>query len=149
MSTNIDTTAIVQEIIINAPASRVFDAFASPTERVAWWKAPDGRFTATHMESDLRAGGRWMMGGTRGDGSPFTVKGAYRAVQRPTLLEFSWLPDWQGDDTESVVRVEFIETDGVTRVRLTHSGLTSESSRGSHRGWPQILTLLRSYVDSH
>jgi uncharacterized protein YndB with AHSA1/START domain len=90
-----------------------------------------------------------MMGGTRGDGSPFTVKGEYRAVQRPTLLEFTWLPDWQGDATESIVRVEFMETDGVTRVRLTHSGLTSEASRTSHRGWPQILTLLRSYVEPH
>jgi uncharacterized protein YndB with AHSA1/START domain len=135
---------IVEEITINAPAERVFDAFAS--ERVAWWHV-DGRFHTTHAESDLRPGGRWSMGGTRADGMPFTVKGEYRAVDRPRLLVFTWLPDWQPDATESEVRVEFKEERGATHVRLTHSGLTTETSRQSHRGWPQILGLMRAYLE--
>jgi uncharacterized protein YndB with AHSA1/START domain len=139
--------AIVEEIAINAPAARVFDAFINPSERVAWWTAPDGRFRTTHMDSDLRPGGKWAMRGTRSDGTPFTVTGEYRAVERPTLLVFTWLPDWQGDTIESLVRVEFTEASGITRVRLTHSGLTSERSRTSHRGWPQILAQLKSYID--
>ena len=49
---------------------------------------------------------------------------------------------------ESVVRIELEEKNGVTTVRLTHSGLTSETSRISHRGWPQILTWLRAYVET-
>jgi|KBSMisStandDraft_5_1062788.scaffolds.fasta_scaffold1058247_2 uncharacterized protein YndB with AHSA1/START domain len=137
---------IVQEIAIGAPAARVFEAFTNPSERVAWWNADDGRFRTTHMESDLRPGGRWEMRGTRGDGSPFTVKGEYRAVERPRLLEFTWLPSWQGDATESLVRVEFSETNGVTEVRLTHSGLATDRSRASHKGWPQILSWLKAFV---
>jgi glutathione S-transferase len=144
-STAADT--IVQEITINAPAERVFDTFANASERVKWWNPPDGRFRTTHMDSDLRQGGTWKMSGTRPDGSLFTITGQYRAVQRPTLLEFTWLPDWQGDATISLVRVEFTERNGVTHVRLTHSGLTTEPSRTSHRGWPQILTLLQGYVE--
>jgi uncharacterized protein YndB with AHSA1/START domain len=64
------TTAgtIVQEITIDAPATRVFDALTHPSERVRWWTAPDGRFRTTGMESDLRPGGRWSMSGTRADG---------------------------------------------------------------------------------
>jgi uncharacterized protein YndB with AHSA1/START domain len=81
------------------------------------------------------------------DGQPFIVKGEYRIVQRPSLLEFTWLPDWQDDATESVVRLELEETHGVTHVRLIHSGLTTATSRSSHRGWPQILGLLKSYVE--
>jgi uncharacterized protein YndB with AHSA1/START domain len=138
---------IVQEIRIDAPAARVFEAFTDPGARATWWQAPDGRFRTTHVESDLRPGGKWSMRGTRQDGGPFIIQGEYRAVERPTLLEFTWLPDWQGDDTVSLVRVEFQETGGVTQVRLTHSGLTSERSRGSHRGWPQILDALRAYVE--
>ncbi len=138
---------VVQEIAIRASADRVFDAFTNPTERVKWWSAPAGRFIATHAESDLRAGGRWALRGTRQDGSPFVVSGEYRVVERPTLLVFTWLPDWQGDATESLVRVEFTEADGMTRLRLTHSGLTTEPSRASHRGWPQILARLQAYVD--
>jgi len=137
---------IVEEITIDAPAGRVFDAFADPAERVKWWSAPDGRFRTTHMESDLRRGGKWSMGGVRPDGSAFTVKGEYRAVERPALLAFTWLPDWQGDGTESLVQVEFMEANGSTRVRLTHSGLATDSSRTSHRGWPEILSRLQAYV---
>lgn len=65
------------------------------------------------------------------------------------MLVFTWLPDWQGDATESLVRFDLEEKDGVTTVRLTHSGLVSESSRASHWGWPQILTWLQTYVEQH
>ena len=145
MSTSAGDT-IVQEITIAAPAARVFDAFANAGERVQWWSVP-GRFRTTHVESDVRPGGRWVMTGTREDGGPFTIKGQYQRVERPTLLEFTWLPDWQPDAVETTVRVEFTETGGVTHVRLTHSGLATERSRASHRGWPQILGLLKEFIE--
>jgi uncharacterized protein YndB with AHSA1/START domain len=138
---------IVQEITIDAPANRVFDALTVPSERVRWWTAPDGRFRTTNMESDLRPGGRWAMTGTRGDGQPFSIMGEYRAVVRPALLEFTWLPSWQGDDTESLVKIELTEAGGTTHVRLTHSGLTTERSRSSHRGWPQVVGWLKDYAE--
>jgi uncharacterized protein YndB with AHSA1/START domain len=144
---DIAADCVVQEIAINAPASRVFDAFTKPSERVRWWSAPDGRFVATRAESDLRPGGKWALHGTRQDGHPFVVRGDYRIVEPPTLLVFTWLPDWQGDATESLVRVEFTETSGVTHVRLTHSGLTTERLRTSHSGWPQLLTRLQVYAE--
>ena len=150
MNSTDSTTAvdsIVEETTINAPAQRVFEAFTSPSERVKWWGVA-GRFQTTHVDSDLRPGGKWTMRGIRQDGKPFTVKGEYRIVQRPTLLEFTWLPEWQGDATESLVRVELTETNGVTRLRLTHSGLTTEKSRESHRGWPQVLAWVKAYVET-
>lgn len=143
-STNTAADTIVEEITIHAPIERVFDAFTS--ERVDWWHV-EGRFRTTHAESDLRAGGAWTMGGTRPDGSPFTIRGIYRVVDRPTRLVFTWLPTWQPDATESEVRVDFIDEGGKTRVRLTHSGLSTEKSRQSHRGWPQLLTLLQTHVE--
>ena len=50
------------------------------------------------------------------------------------------------DATESLVRFDLEEKEGVTTVRLTHSGLVSERSRASHKGWPQILMWLQAYV---
>lgn len=138
---------IVQEITIDAPAGRVFDALTNPSERVKWWTAPDGRFRTTNMESDLKPGGRWSMTGTRGDGQPFSITGEYRAVVPPTLLEFTWLPSWQGDDTVSLVKIELTETGAATHVRLTHSGLTTERSQSSHRGWPGILAWLKLHAE--
>jgi uncharacterized protein YndB with AHSA1/START domain len=43
--------AIVKDIVINAPAERVFEALTDPRQRVAWWGAA-GKFQATEMESD-------------------------------------------------------------------------------------------------
>jgi len=69
----------------------------------------------------------------------FNVGGAYREIERPRLLVFTWLPDWDAQAQESVVRFDLTEHNGVTTVRLTHSGLTSESARAHHQGWPQVL----------
>ena len=45
------------------------------------------------------------------------------------------------------MRFDLEEASGVTTVRLTHSGLVSETSPESHKGWPQILAWLRAYVE--
>jgi uncharacterized protein YndB with AHSA1/START domain len=52
------------------------------------------------MESDLRPGGKWVMGGTGMGGRPFSFVGEYRKVEPPHLLFFTRLPDWQGDATD-------------------------------------------------
>jgi uncharacterized protein YndB with AHSA1/START domain len=143
----VDTNdTIVKEIVIKAPAERVFEALVDPRQRVEWWGAA-GRFQASHMESDLRPGGAWLMRGIGADGKHFTVRGEYRAIERPRLLEFTWLPDWQEDATLTFIRFDLEEKDGSTTVRLTHSGHTTARSRESHRGWPQILAGLQAYVD--
>jgi len=139
---------IVQEIVIKAPAERIFEALTDPAQRIKWWGA-EGRFQTTHMESDLHPGGKWMMRGNGVGGRPFTVMGEYRQIEPPRLLIFTWLPDWQGDAVETLVRFELTENSGLTTVRLTHSGLTTESSRLSHKGWPQILTWLQAYSENH
>jgi uncharacterized protein YndB with AHSA1/START domain len=137
---------IIQEIRISAPADQVFDALISPQERVQWWRV-NGSFQTTHMESDLRPGGRWAMRGLRENGEPFAITGEYREIVRPHLLVFTWLPDWQGNTETSLVRIDLNEDRGVTTVRLTHSGLTVEARRTGHRGWPQILARLQAYAE--
>lgn len=139
------TDTIVQEITIKGSAERVFEALTNPEQRMQWWGSP-GRFQVKHVESDLRPGGKWMMSGD-GVERPFTVSGVYRQVDRPRLLVFTWLPSWQGEATESVVQFELEEKNGLTTVRLTHSGLTSEPARNSHKGWAQILTWLQAFVE--
>jgi uncharacterized protein YndB with AHSA1/START domain len=137
---------IVKEIAIKAPAERIFEALTNPQQRLKWWGA-EGQYRGTHMESDLRPGGKWMTRGIGRGGNSFTVGGEYRKIERPHLLVFTWLPDWEENASESLVRFDLDEKDGVTTVRLTHSGLTSESSRDHHRGWPQVLAWLRAYVE--
>ena len=139
------TDTIVQEIAIEAPAARIFEALTDPDQRIKWWGS-EGRFQTTHAESDLRPGGKWAMGGIGVGGKPFTIKGEYRVVEPPRALAFTWLPSWQQDAAETLVRFDLEEKDGVTSVRVTHSGLTAEG-RQAHKGWLQILEWLRTYVE--
>ena len=146
MTATVASDTIVQEVTIKASAERVFEALTDPDQRMKWWGSR-GRFQTTHMESDLRPGGRWAMRGVGMGGRPFSVVGEYRTIERPRVLVFTWLPSWDEEATETLVRFDLDEQDGVTTVRLTHSGLVSEPSRESHKGWPQILAWLRAYVE--
>jgi uncharacterized protein YndB with AHSA1/START domain len=140
-----EVDAIVKEIVINAPAEQVYDAIADPLQRVQWW-GREGRFQATHMESDLRPGGKWKMSGTAAAGKPFTVYGEYRAVERPRLLEWTWIADFRENEPATVVRFDLEEKNGATTVRLTHSGFANQQARDSYQGWPWLLALLQEYV---
>jgi Activator of Hsp90 ATPase homolog 1-like protein len=64
MRTTVASDAIVQEITIKASAERIFEALTNPDQRVKWWGS-EGRFQTTHMESDLRPGGRSAWAGGR------------------------------------------------------------------------------------
>jgi uncharacterized protein YndB with AHSA1/START domain len=136
---------IVTEIAINASAERIFEALVNPDQRMQWWGG-EGRFRATHAESDLRIGGKWIMRFEMG-GRASSVRGEYTAIDRPHLLAFTWLPDWYEGATETLVRFDLTENARVTQVRITHSGLKGEGDRANHRGWPDILAWLRAYAE--
>jgi uncharacterized protein YndB with AHSA1/START domain len=139
--------AIVKEIVINAPASRIFDALTDPLQRVKWWGV-EGKFQATHMESDLRPGGAWRMRVLGPGGHPLSLGGEYRVIDRPRALEFTWRHESpEADPFLTLVRFDLDERNGATTVRLTHSGLTTEQSRQRYQGWPWLLSLLQSYVE--
>lgn len=118
----------------------------NPGELVKWWGA-QGKFQATHVESDLRPGGKWMMRCDGCGGKPTMVAGEYRKIERPRLLVFTWLRGEQENEPETLVRWDLEEKDGITTVRLTHSGLTSESSRNRNSSWPLILCLLQAFAE--
>lgn len=146
MSATPSTNTIVSEITIRATATRVFAALTEPQQRLHWWTA-GGRFKALDARSDLRPGGEWMMTFDSG-GHPASVRGVYRRVEAPMLLEFTWLPSWDPQATETLVCVELDERDGITTVRLTHSGFANDEARARHKGWPELLAALRGYVEA-
>jgi len=136
---------IIQQITIKAPAECIFAALTEPEQRSRWWGA-EGRFQVTHMESDLRPGGKWLMRGMGMGGRDFHVGGTYVSIEPPRLLAFTWLATWDPSGRESLVRFDLEERDGVTTVRLTHSRLSIEGAR-THKGWPDILEWLHAYVE--
>lgn len=147
MSSTDTRGTIVKEIAIKAGAERVFRAFTDPQERLRWWGA-NGTYHGTENESDLRVGGKWLSRGVSADGTTYCVSGEYLEIDRPRLLVFTWLHDWEKDAPHTVVRLELNELAGTTVVRLTHSGFSVESSRADHdRGWDRVMVWLQAFVE--
>lgn len=137
--------AIVQEVEIRCGAERIFAALTNPAELTQWWGL-EGKFQATHVECDLRLGGKWRMEVRGSGGRTLTVSGEYRAIERPRLLIFTWVRE-QEDATETLVRWDLEEHGATTRVRVTHSGLITEALRTRNDGWALIVKLLRVYIE--
>lgn len=140
--------SIVEEITIEAPAGRIFQALTDPAEIVKWWNV-EGKFQTTDLESDLRVGGKWMIRveGSCGSATSSLVRGEYRAIEYPRLLSYTWRRFGEGeDDRETLVTWELDEKDGATTVRVSHSGLVTDSLRQRNGGWPLILGLLRNHL---
>ena len=58
----------------------------------------------------------------------------YTEIDPPNRLAFTWI--WDGNPTRQLIELDFEETDGVTTVRFTHSGLWDEEAVRSHEdGW--------------
>jgi uncharacterized protein YndB with AHSA1/START domain len=127
-------TTVRMERIYQAPAQRVFDAWTSEEVIRRWWHA-EHDWETTEAEVDLRVGGavRVVMRNPHKDAEHGGV-GQYTVVEPPTRLAFTWA--WDHEPHETQIEIEFEETDGVTNVRFTHSGLRDEEAVRSHEdGW--------------
>jgi uncharacterized protein YndB with AHSA1/START domain len=115
-----------------APVQRVFEAWTSPEVMRRWWHA-ERDWETSEAEVDLRVGGdvRVVMRDS-GEDSEYGGGGRYTVVDPPHRLAFSWV--WDHEPHETLIEIEFEESDGATIVRFTHSGLLDEESLRAHEG---------------
>jgi uncharacterized protein YndB with AHSA1/START domain len=135
------------ERTFQAPAEVVFDAWTSEEVIRRWWHTELGWETA-EAEVDLRVGGavRVVM---RDPGKDVEIGGggAYTEIERPTRLAFTWI--WDGDTRRTLIELDFEETDGVTTVRFTHSGLWDEEAVRAHEdGWGKVFANLERALEA-
>ena len=121
--------------VFDAPPSLVFRAWTDPAH-AARWAGPRG-FTATHLEGDVRPGGRWRTCLRRDvDGKELWQGGVYREVVAPERLEFTFA--WDQDDGrpghETLVTVRFAEDRGGTRMTFRQAAFQDVEQRDGHRG---------------
>ncbi|MBV8083149.1 MAG: SRPBCC domain-containing protein [Candidatus Eremiobacteraeota bacterium] len=136
-----DTMLIVKEITLNASRERVFKALTDPQELPQFWGEGVDRW-----EADVREGGRWQSSGAFPDGRDFSVRGTYLVVRPPTVVEMTVEHTGMGA-VDTRVRYDLTQTDGLTRLRVTHSGFIDKQSRDHHSdGWDQILARMATFV---
>ena len=137
-----DNTTLRMERTFKAPAQAVFDAWTSEEVIRRWWHAAHD-WETTVAEVDLRVGGvvRVVMRNPHQD-IEYGGGGHYTEIDPPTRLAFTWT--WDDDeDRQTLIELSFEETEGVTTVRLTHSGLPSAEQCASHAdGWAHYIDRL-------
>lgn len=127
------TSVDITRVIAAAP-QRVWAAFADPAVLAAWfWPA---RLSPT-VVADVRPGGRYRI-----EGTGMAVSGTYLEVEPLRRLVFTW--QWDGDETESLVTLEFgASAEGKTVLSLRHDRNASPEERDAHaQGWNDCLDRL-------
>ena len=138
----VDSSTLRIERTFQAPIERVFDAWTSEEVMRRWWQAEIGWETSA-AEVDLRVGGavHVVMRDPAKD-VEHGGGGRYTEIDPPHRLAFTWI--WDGDTRRTLIEIDFEqESEGVTTVRFTHSGLWDEEAVRSHDGgWGRILDQL-------
>jgi len=134
--------------VFDAPRALVYDAWTNP-EHVVQWRGPRGR-AASHVELDVRPGGRWRLCWRADAGGDAVCQGGvYRVVEPPERLVYTniWenMPGVPG--VELVVEVRFTEDNGRTTMRFRQTGFDTVEFRDGHeRGWSNSFDALATFV---
>jgi uncharacterized protein YndB with AHSA1/START domain len=131
---------------IAATPAEVFDAWTR-ADQVNRWMCPSGP-GSTRAQLDARVGGRFRIDMTD-KGTVIPHDGEYLRVDRPHLLEFTWVSPFT-DRQRSVVTVE-LKAAGrdATDLTLTHKLLPSAKAVDDHTwGWNACLDgLVAEYAE--
>ena len=137
---------VVIEREFEASIERVFRAWTDPTLLVRWFRSSPE--TVVHsFEVDLRVGGEYRV--TIGDPKdPWVAFGKYTEISAPNVIAFTWI--WEAatmELNETLVRIELEPVGPNTKLRLTHSGFSSEQSSFAHdKGWNGCLSSLYDFL---
>ena len=138
---------IASEIVIDAPAARVFAALTDPEQILQWWGSPEA-YRTTGAQCDVRVGGSYRLEATSSEGNVMNIVGTFLEVDPPKRLAYTWNPSWEDDMPETIVRFDLTERDGSTLVRLEHTGFVAAEARDGHdRGWTLVLGWLKAFTE--
>ncbi len=137
--------------VLDAPRSRVFEAWTDPTQVAQWW-GPHG-FTNPLCELDVRPGGAIRIDMRAPNGTVYPMTGVYREIVEPERLVFtSAALDGAGKPLFEVLNtLIFGDQGGKTTLALEARVVkaTAEAApylAGMEAGWTQTLERLEAYV---
>lgn len=134
---------------LNAPAERIFAAFADPTMVAAWLRpSPDVKLHVLGL--DFREGGRYRFAYEVPDGNRMVVGGVYRRIEPPRCIVFSWLiePPDEHAGIESEVTVLLTPNTGGTELLIRHEGWGRADADARHQlGWQGALDQLSAQLE--
>jgi uncharacterized protein YndB with AHSA1/START domain len=133
--------------VVRAAPERVYALMTEPAGLAGWW-GPRG-FTVPEVELDPRVGGGYRLTMQPPQGDAFHVTGAFRELERPHRLSYTFrYEEPSPDDRETVVVLTFEQIDAGTEVDLSQGPFATEERLALHRaGWTESFEKLRALVD--
>jgi uncharacterized protein YndB with AHSA1/START domain len=115
----------------DASPEQVFDAWLG-TEWGEWLPPAGAVCKVTTVEP--HPGGRYFVNMSMPDGRTVEISGVYREVVRPTKLVFTWLGNYNSQET--LVSITFRQDGAGTVMEFRQDGFTSTELRdGYNNGW--------------
>ena len=129
--------------VLPVPRDRVFDAWLDPASLARWMGTGEGA-EVTALEPKVGGKFRIVM---RHRGGEVEHWGEYLAIDRPSLLSFTWL-SVNTDHRPTLVTVELLERPDGTELILTHRQLPPNQVDAHRRGWTAIVAALERTLKS-
>jgi uncharacterized protein YndB with AHSA1/START domain len=137
-----DKPKFVYVIYIAATSEKVFEALTDGNTSVHYWHG-------TRIVSDWKVGAPFLLKLERGDKK---IVGKVAEYEPPRRLAYTFEPQFDGMDKEAPSHVAFDIEPQKNQVKLTivHDGFEpgSKMFEGISRGWPLILSSLKSFIES-
>lgn len=124
---------------LDAPADRVWQAWATPDRYARWAYAAPGS-----VEMDVRPGGVWKATVVTPDGGEFPLTGSYLGVERNRLLVVGM--DVPGKPAPQAMSVELAEDGPRTRIVVRQSCDTAEERDTAEQGSTMLLDSLTAFL---
>lgn len=118
----------------NAPRELVWRAWTC-REHLMKWFCPTG-FRVEFAEVDLCVGGRWRAGMLSPNENQYVHCGEYREIDQPQklVLTHTWEKNENEPAANTVITIQFEESEGKTVMHFEQIGFATEASRDSHNG---------------
>lgn len=142
-----DTETLVVEKRVRAPIERVFEAWTTASQLIAWWGPDD--VVCIGATIDLRVGGHYRIGNQLADGQVIWISGTYEDIMPPNRLVFSWSIDQGAPSTERVtVNLQSSGDGTATQITVTHERIRDIKAREGHAvGWTGCLDGLEVWAN--
>ena len=128
-----DGLVLRMERVLPARREEVYRAMTDPGELAKWW-GPEG-FTIPAIEFEPQVGGDYRIEMQPPEGEAFSLHGAFREVDPPSRLAFTfnWDPP-DPDDRETVAELTLEDRGDRTAVLFTQGEFANEDRRAVHDG---------------
>ena len=135
---------------ISAAPEKVFAAF-SEAHLVSRWLSPSPEIALAILQFDFRVGGVFRFAYHVPGGQTMIVNGAYRSIERPSKIVFSWNiePPDEHAGLQSEVTVTITPDGGGTELLIRHKKLVRIDAVERHaEGWRGALDQLSALLEA-